>query len=126
VPLLIHTRSGHAAVRLSGVDGEQTISPGDTVLWVAGAPQDFGCQPGSPWDIVWAHFRPPSHWGDRLSWPTLASSLRVGAIAEITGFSSQFCFAHRFRASTGVSPTAWRQALGSDQRPTTPSHGDRS
>ncbi len=38
-----------------------------------------------------------------------SSSLSVGAIAEITGFSSQFYFANRFAAITGTSPTAWRR-----------------
>ena len=38
-----------------------------------------------------------------------SSSLSVGAIAEITGFSSQFYFANRFAVITGTSPTAWRR-----------------
>lgn len=234
VPLLIHTRSGRAVVRCHGVT-EQVIGPGDTVLWRAGAAQDFECpRDGEPWDIVWAHFRPRRHWRRWLSWPSLgpgvtripapqpgvrarieaallesvgvansgspraydfamnalerallwlaaanpgadriddrihdavlfvashldtppsvraiadavqlspsrlshlfteqvgisparfveqrrmeraqglleSTSLPVGTIAEITGFRSQFYFANRFAALTGMSPTAWRR-----------------
>lgn len=234
VPLLIHTRKGRAVVRY-GRAGEQVISAGDTVLWRAGAAQDYRCsRDGEPWDIVWVHFRPRPHWRAWLSWPSLgpgvtwistpqpriqarveaalletvsvansgspgmrdfalnalerallwldavnpgpgrldgrlheavlfvashldtslgvvqiaeavqlspsrlshlfteqigvpparfieqrrieraqglleSSSLSVGAIAEITGFSSQFYFANRFRNMTGVSPTDWRR-----------------
>ena len=38
-----------------------------------------------------------------------SSALPIGAIAEITGFSSQFYFANRFAVITGMSPTAWRR-----------------
>ncbi len=76
VPLLIHTRRGHAAVRVGNVD--RTISPGDTVLWAAGAPQDFSCVGAEPWEIVWAHFRPRAHWRGWMAWP--ASGPGVGMI----------------------------------------------
>jgi AraC family transcriptional regulator of arabinose operon len=240
VPLLIHTRSGRGALRVS--DGEHSIAPGTTVLWAAGASQDFGCyQDEQPWDIVWAHFRPRSHWYSWLTWPMLgpgvasiplpprararidaallemdssahssrsplaadlalnalerallwlaaanpgpqqlddrlhdgllfiashldhelsvaaiadsvqlspsrfshlfkqqigisparfvemrriergqelleSSSLPVGAIAEMTGFSSPFYFATRFRGLTGMSPSDWRRARAHDGR----------
>jgi len=69
-PLLIHTRSGQAVLRISGTDVEHVIATGDTVLWTAGAAQDFGRHRGAqPWEIVWAHFRPRSHWHDWLAWP---------------------------------------------------------
>ena len=236
VPLLIHSRSGQAVVRCRGA-AEQTIRPGDTVLWRAGASQDWECpRDGEPWDTVWVHFRPRSHWRAWLSWPSLgpgvtripapqpgararieaalletvslansaspqardfamnalerallwldaanpgpgqledrihdavlfvashldrplsvgtiadavqlspsrlshlfteqigvpparfveqrrieraqglleSSSLPVGAIAEITGFSNQFYFTNRFSALTGMSPTAWRRRV---------------
>jgi len=242
VPLLIHTRSGRAELRVKGPDGTQMISEGDSVLWSAGAPQDFSCEGvAEPWDIVWAHFRPRRHWRDLLAWPVVgpgvaripapqprirarvdaallemvgaansaspqtrgfalnalerallwldaanpgptqlddrihdavlfvaghldrplsvrviadavqlspsrlshlfkeqvgiaparfveqrrieraqglleSSSLPITAIAEATGFSSQFYFANRFRALTGMSPTAWRQRVTSPNR----------
>jgi len=242
-PLLIHTRSGRALVRGAGTGDTHVISPGDTVLWSAGAQQQFGSHPDSePWEIVWAHFRPREHWHDWLKWPLLGagvaripspqprlreridaallemdasahgaspraagfalnalerallwldavnpgpqqlderiheavlfiahnltrplsvraiadavqlspsrvshlfkdqigipparfvelrrieraqallatSSLPIGAIAEATGFSSQFYFATRFRALAGMSPSAWRRrALRSGER----------
>ncbi len=75
-PLLIHTRSGRALVRGAGTDDEHVISPGDTVLWSAGAPQQFGSDPDSePWEIVWAHFRPREHWHDWLKWPILGAGV---------------------------------------------------
>lgn len=37
-----------------------------------------------------------------------SSALPVGAIAEATGFSSQFYFATRFKALTGATPSEWR------------------
>ena len=70
-PLLIHTLSGHGALRLAGT--EHAIAPGDTVLWSAGAPQQFGST--EPWEIVWAHFRLREHWRDWLSWPLLAAGV---------------------------------------------------
>jgi len=71
-PLLIHTRSGHGLLRITGGDDEHTISAGDSVLWAAGARQDFGChRSGEPWEIVWAHFRPRAHWQHWLGWPIL-------------------------------------------------------
>lgn len=233
VPLLVHTLSGSAVVRVR--EGpEHVLRAGHTVFWSAGAAQDFECvDEDGPWEIVWAHFRPPRRWQDLLAWPVLvpgvvrllapaprqrarvesallemvssansgsahhrefamnslerallwldvanplpsrldervhevvlfvsshldrplgvdvlaaevqlspsrlahliteqlgvpparfvelrrieraqalleSTTLTVGAIAEATGFSSQFYFAHRFRAVTGTTPSAWR------------------
>ena len=49
-----------------------------------------------------------------------SSSLPVYAIAEATGFSSQFYFSARFKAVTGTSPSAWRVRIGWPRE----SHGD--
>ena len=175
--LLIHTRSGHATYRVEGHDEPYPIAPGDTVLWLSGAMQDFGTAEDGPWELVWAHFQPRQQWHEwldtanpgpsRLDEPiqeavlfiaghldrrlrvgeiadavhlspsrfahlfkqqlgtsparfveqrrmerarTLlaSSSLRIGAVAEASGFASQFHFAARFRAVTGMSPTEWR------------------
>lgn len=38
-----------------------------------------------------------------------STSLSIGAVAESTGFSSQFYFAARFRAHIGSSPSQWRR-----------------
>jgi len=38
-----------------------------------------------------------------------SSSLPIRAVAEATGFSSQFYFATRFRALTGIRPSDWRR-----------------
>lgn len=38
-----------------------------------------------------------------------SSSLPVGAISNAIGFSTQFYFATRFRAQTGMSPSDWRR-----------------
>jgi AraC family transcriptional regulator of arabinose operon len=71
-PLLVHTRSGRAVVRIEGEDDPQVMSPGDTVLWLAGAPQDFDtCDHAEPWELVWAHFRPREQWHEWLTWPML-------------------------------------------------------
>lgn len=71
-PLLIHTLSGHGELRESSSDDAHLIAAGDTVLWTAGASQDFGCGPGpDPWEIVWAHVVPRAHWHDWLTWPVL-------------------------------------------------------
>jgi len=74
-PLLIHTRSGRALVRVAAGD-EHVISPGETVLWAAGVPQQFGSHPDAqPWEIVWAHFRPRERWQDWLRWPLLGAGV---------------------------------------------------
>jgi len=70
--LLIYTRAGSAVVRAGGDGAEHRITAGDTVLWQPGAPQDFGCRADAePWELVWAHFRPPAPWHDWLAWPSL-------------------------------------------------------
>ncbi len=75
IPLLIHTRSGEAVVRVNDV--EHPLTTGDTVVWDAGAAQDFGCcRSTRPWEIIWAHFPPRSHWYDWLTWPTLGPGVR--------------------------------------------------
>ncbi|MDQ3307374.1 MAG: helix-turn-helix domain-containing protein [Actinomycetota bacterium] len=74
--LLIHTRSGQGMLRTTGDEGGQPISAGDTLMWAAGAPQDFGCdRSAEPWEIVWAHFRPREHWQLWLGWPILGAGV---------------------------------------------------
>lgn len=75
-PLLIHTVSGRAVVRLEGQDEAQIMSPGDTVMWLPGVRQDFGSR-GSiePWELVWAHFHPREHWHEWLTWPPLGNGV---------------------------------------------------
>lgn len=71
IPLLVHTRSGRGVLRVGDSDPEHVLSAGDTALWTAGAHQDFGCpRSDQRWEIVWAHFRPRSHWHDWLEWPS--------------------------------------------------------
>jgi len=41
-----------------------------------------------------------------------STSLPIGAVAEAVGYSSQFYFATRFRAHTGMSPSDWRRKSG--------------
>lgn len=68
-PLLVHTLAGHGVLRTEDTDGER-LSAGDTVLWRAGATQDFGCtEEAETWEIVWCHFRPREHWQDWFNWP---------------------------------------------------------
>lgn len=75
-PLLIHTRSGHAVVRVEGHDDPQVMSPGDTVLWLPGATQDFDSYgQAEPWELVWAHFQPRERWHEWLTWPRLARGI---------------------------------------------------
>lgn len=70
--LLVHTRSGRPVVRLDGHDDPLVLMPGDTVLWAAGALQDFGTgDDPEPWELVWAHFHPREHWREWLGWPVL-------------------------------------------------------
>ena len=45
-----------------------------------------------------------------------SSSLPIRAVAEAAGFSSQFYFATRFRALTGVRPSDWRRPAGPSPR----------
>lgn len=67
--LLVHTRRGQAVLRVDGTH-EEAMSTGDTLLWMPGAPQDFGCRPGpEPWDLVWVHFTLREGWDDWIAWP---------------------------------------------------------
>jgi AraC family transcriptional regulator, arabinose operon regulatory protein len=45
-----------------------------------------------------------------------STSLSIGAIAEATGYSSQYYFATRFKAVVGVTPSAWRRRARTGQR----------
>ncbi len=38
-----------------------------------------------------------------------STSMSIASIARATGFSSQFYFATRFKAATGIEPTRWRR-----------------
>lgn len=63
-------------LKVAGSDDEHAITAGDTVLWAAGAAQDFGCHAGrEAWEIVWTHFRPREHWHDWLRWPILGAGV---------------------------------------------------
>lgn len=74
--LLLYTRSGGGLVRTAGTGAEHQIRTGDSVVWAAGAPQDFGCRDTTePWEIVWAHFHPREHWHDLLGWPLLGAGV---------------------------------------------------
>jgi len=69
--LLIHTRSGHAEIRIDGKQS-QIVSAGDTVLWLAGTTQDFGTRDNAAhWELIWAHFHPREQWHDWLAWPMI-------------------------------------------------------
>ncbi len=46
---------------------------------------------------------------DRAKVLLASTSLPIGAVSEAIGFSSQFYFAARFRAHTGMSPSDWRR-----------------
>lgn len=71
-PLLIHTRSGRAVIRIEDRDDPQIMSPGDSVLWFPGAMQDFGAYDDTePWELVWAHFHAREQWHEWLNWPML-------------------------------------------------------
>jgi AraC family transcriptional regulator of arabinose operon len=43
-----------------------------------------------------------------------STSLSVGAIADATGFSSQYYFASRFKAVVGVTPSDWRRRISAE------------
>jgi AraC family transcriptional regulator of arabinose operon len=75
-PLLVYTRSGQAVARVEGRDDPQVMAPGDTVLWLPGATQDFDSYArAEPWELVWAHFQPREHWHEWLTWPRLAPGI---------------------------------------------------
>jgi AraC family transcriptional regulator of arabinose operon len=69
--LLVHTRAGHGTVR-TDAGADRVIGPGDTILWGAGACQDFAnVNDREPWEIIWAHFTPRPHWQEWFDWPRL-------------------------------------------------------
>ncbi|MCA1572099.1 MAG: helix-turn-helix domain-containing protein [Chloroflexi bacterium] len=71
---LIATHTYDERPREVGIDGghSQVISAGDTVLWLAGATQDFGNRDeAAPWELIWTHFHPRDQWHDWLAWPLL-------------------------------------------------------
>jgi AraC family transcriptional regulator of arabinose operon len=75
-PLLVHTRAGSGRVETEE-HGEHRLSPGDTVVWLPGAPHDFGCAPDEgPWEIVWMHVVQRTTWPAWTTWPELAPGLR--------------------------------------------------
>lgn len=82
-PLLVHTRSGRAVVRIDGDDEPHVLSPGDTVLWFPGVTQDFGTDDGEPWEIVWAHFHPRERWHEWLGWPMLGEGVARSSTSPV-------------------------------------------
>jgi AraC family transcriptional regulator of arabinose operon len=46
-------------------------------MWMPGTTHNFGCaDEDQEWEIVWAHFEPPSSWLAWLSWAELAPGIR--------------------------------------------------
>ncbi len=91
------------------------VSAGDTVLWAAGAPQDFGCV--EPWEIVWAHFRPRAHWHDWLKWPVIGAGVtRIAAPPPGMVSRIQAALLEMDESAHGVSPRAHDFALNALER----------
>jgi len=115
-PLLVHTLSGQAAVRVAGE--RHTTSAGDTVVWAAGAPQEFGGHAGTPpWEIVWAHFRPRDHWRDWLGWPPLGAGVtRIPAPQPRLRLRVEAALLEMDESAQSVSPRAADFALNALER----------
>jgi AraC family transcriptional regulator, arabinose operon regulatory protein len=117
-PLLIHTRSGHGALRIASGHEQHTISAGDTVMWTAGAHQEFGSDgKADPWEIVWAHFRPRAHWHEWLRWPTLGAGVaRIPAPQPGLRARIDAALMEMNASADGVSPRATDFALNALER----------
>jgi AraC family transcriptional regulator of arabinose operon len=116
-PLLIHTRGGQGAVRAAS-DERHTLSAGDTVLWTAGAEQEFGSDHDAvPWEIVWAHFRPRAHWHEWLRWPALGAGVaRIPAPQPGLRARIDAALLEMNASAGGVSPRATDFALNALER----------
>lgn len=117
VPLLIHTRSGQALVRCHDAP-DQLVGPGDTVLWRAGATQDFECpRHGEPWNLVWVHFRPRRHWRGWLSWPSLGPGVtRIRAPLPATRARIEGALLESVDIASSGSPRAYDFAMNALER----------
>jgi AraC family transcriptional regulator, arabinose operon regulatory protein len=117
-PLLIHTRSGQGALRIADGDERHTISAGDTVIWTAGAYQEFGGdRDADSWEIVWAHFRPRAHWHQWLRWPALGAGVaRIPAPQGSLRARIDAALMEMNASAAGVSPRATDFALNALER----------
>ncbi len=108
--LLLHTLSGAALIGLP--DGDVLLGPGDTVLYLPGAPQDFGGDAASTWEVVWAHFVPPPDWLELIRWPELAPGvlhMRVSRSPLLDRIEA--CLREADRLAVSGLPHAHRLAL---------------
>jgi AraC family transcriptional regulator, arabinose operon regulatory protein len=116
-PLLIHTLAGYGSMHAVGA-GRQPLGPGDTVLWLPGAAQDFGCEDEEdPWEIVWCHFRPRRHWRDWFDWPLAEQGVcRIDAPTQRTRTRVAEALLDMDASLRGLSPHATDLALNALER----------
>lgn len=69
--LLIYTLSGQGLFHYEG--GTLETEAHDAVLIAPGATHRYEVSPSeNRWELLWAHFLPPSQWRTWLNWPTIA------------------------------------------------------
>lgn len=69
--LLIYTLHGSGEYRHAG--GVFRSKPHDITLYRRGTPQDYRLTSERRWDLLYAHFLPPSGWLPWLHWPELSA-----------------------------------------------------
>jgi AraC family transcriptional regulator of arabinose operon len=90
--LLILTVAGGGRIRFG--KNETALPRGTAMLIRPGTVQDYFTDPApGRWELLWAHFVPPSHWPDLLDWPEIypgiglltaqQSAVRSGAIGAL-------------------------------------------
>ncbi len=73
--LLVAITRGNARVGRPG--GDLILEPGMVVLWLPGAPQDYGPAMGTAeCQTRWVHFHPRDHWLPWLAWDEVGPDLR--------------------------------------------------
>ena len=73
--LLLHTTGGRGRLGFAN-GGQQSLGPGEAVIYRPGAYQDYATERRSGrWEILWAHFIADDGWIDLLEWAEVAPGM---------------------------------------------------
>jgi len=98
--LLIMTLCGEG--RIGSAQGDFLALSGDLYLIAPGTTHDYGtARRSEEWEILWAHFHPPTDWLEFLRWPEVAPGICRLQMADHGELETAFREVIRLTISTG-------------------------
>ncbi len=108
--LLVMTLSGEGQF-----GGDLAVENPSLVLIAPGTTHDYGIGPSAEsWELLWAHFQPPSNWLELLRWPLAAPGIHILIPAQSAEIETQF--REVVQVSTTVGPRRRRFAMNALER----------